>query len=359
MTDPRLLKLFLCVLCITAALCAYNSAQAQALETEDVTPAIDKGIEYLISQAAEDGSIAHHRRHQHAMTSLSIMALTAIGHQPTDPTPQGQALRHALDFMLDEKRLTEEGYFGRLDNSRMYGHGICALMLCEMLGMGVDEQQDQLIRDRAERAIDLILKAQAVRKREQRFHGGWRYEPNASDADLSVTVWQLMALRAGKSAGIDVPAKAIDDAVAYLERSYKESGARAVVQVVSVTNPGTARAMRRLPQACSQCRSVAGTSTNRSQARLPSSGKKASIVASSGSSMARIIFRLGWIRPARSMETTRLSSYGTSFQRCSAATAHGSATGRSMTRSIPPRWQSSHSVSATTTCRSINAELHT
>lgn len=224
MTDPRLLKLFLCVLCITAALCAYNSAHAQALETEDVTPAIDKGIEYLISQAAEDGSIAHHRRHQHAMTSLSIMALTAIGHQPTDPTPQGQALRHALDFMLDEKRLTEEGYFGRLDNSRMYGHGICALMLCEMLGMGVDEQQDQLIRDRAERAIDLILKAQAVRKREQRFHGGWRYEPNASDADLSVTVWQLMALRAGKSAGIDVPAKAIDDAVAYLERSYKESG---------------------------------------------------------------------------------------------------------------------------------------
>lgn len=218
------LKLMLLTLCIFAALGIANLAQAQALKTQDVKPAVDKGIKYLISCASEDGSIMQNRRHQHAMTALSIMAMTAIGHQPTDPTPEGQALRKALEFMLDEQRMTDQGYFGRNDSSRMYGHGICALMLCEMLGMGVDEKQDRLIRDRAERAIELILKAQAVSKRDQRFHGGWRYEPNSVDADLSVTVWQLMALRAGKSAGIDVPAQAIDDAVAYLERSYKVTG---------------------------------------------------------------------------------------------------------------------------------------
>lgn len=224
MSKPSPLNLFCTALCFAVTLAIPHDTHAQALVTEDVAPAIDKGIDYLVSRAAEDGSIAQNRRHQHAMTALSIMAMTAIGHQPTDTTPQGEALRKALDFMLDEKRLTDEGYFGRLDHSRMYGHGICALMLCEMLGMGIDEEQDRLIRDRAERAIELILKSQAMRKRDQKFHGGWRYEPNSTDADLSVTVWQLMALRAGKSAGIDVPAKAIDDAVAYLERSYKQTG---------------------------------------------------------------------------------------------------------------------------------------
>lgn len=199
-------------------------ARAQQSDQAEIAEAVDRGVAFLTAQAKGDGSVSRHHRHSTAMTSLSIMALTAVGHQPTDPTPQGKLLRDALDFILDDQRLTDEGYFGRNDSSRMYGHGITALMLCEMLGMGVNEAQDREIRDRAERAIALILKAQVVRKRDQRYHGGWRYEPNSVDADLSVTVWQLMALRAGKSAGIDVPTKAIDDAVAYLERSYKESG---------------------------------------------------------------------------------------------------------------------------------------
>ena len=224
MNNHTCLKRLASALCIIAVLTSAGSVNAQSLETKEFAPAIDKGIDYLIAQAAEDGSIVHHRRHAHAMTALSIMAMTSVGHQPTDPTPQGEALRKALDYMLDEKRLTDEKYFGRLDHSRMYGHGICALMLCEMLGMGVDQEQDRLIRDRAERAIELILQAQALPKRDKKYEGGWRYEPNSTDADLSVTVWQLMALRAGKSAGIDVPAKAIDDAVAYLERSYKPEG---------------------------------------------------------------------------------------------------------------------------------------
>lgn len=199
-------------------------SRAQVPASDDVTRAIERGTAFLTAQVHEDGSVASRRRHPTANTALVIMALTAVGHQPTDLTPQGKLLRDAMRFILDEKRQTPEGYFGRADNSRMYGHGITALMLCEMLGMGIDQEQDRLIRERAERAISLILQAQAVRKRASQYHGGWRYEPSSTDSDLSVTVWQLMALRAGKAAGIDVPAKAIDDAVAYLERSYKQTG---------------------------------------------------------------------------------------------------------------------------------------
>lgn len=207
-------------------LCCFAAAPAtaQVPASDDVTKAIDRGIAYLNARVHDDGSISNSRRYPVASTSLAIMAYTAAGHQPTDLTPQGKVLRDALRYILDQDKQTGEGYYGQADNSRMYGHGITTLMLCEMLGMGIDQDQDRQIRDRAERAIDLILKAQAVKKRSQQYHGGWRYEPSSTDADLSITVWQVMALRAGKSAGIDVPAQAIDDAVAYLERSYKETG---------------------------------------------------------------------------------------------------------------------------------------
>ncbi|NJR31992.1 MAG: hypothetical protein HC778_02860, partial [Chamaesiphon sp. CSU_1_12] len=50
----------------------------------------------------------------------------------------------------------------------MYGHGIVSLALAEMLGMGFDKAQDRLLRDRVRKAVDLILRAQLIRKREPR-----------------------------------------------------------------------------------------------------------------------------------------------------------------------------------------------
>ena len=104
----------------------------------------------------------------------------------------------------------------------MYGHGIITLMLAEMLGMGVDEAMDAQLRDSCQRAIDLILRSQKVRRGE-RSQGGWRYEPQHPDADLSVTVWQLMALRAGKNAGLEVPVEAIEQGVQYVRNCYYSS----------------------------------------------------------------------------------------------------------------------------------------
>jgi len=123
-------------------------------------------------------------------------------------------------FLLRPDVTSANGYFGQKDGSRMYGHGIVTLTLTELLGMGVDKTQDGLLRDRAQRGVNLILAAQRVRKHDPRFIGGWRYSPDAGDADLSVTVWQLLALRSAKNAGLVVPKEAIDAAVGYLRRSY-------------------------------------------------------------------------------------------------------------------------------------------
>ena len=189
-----------------------------------VDAAVDKAIAYLLSQQKEDGSITD-RGSPTAMTALSVMALASVGATPADPTPEGTAMKRALDYVLDEDRVQEDGYFGKSDGSRMYGHGIVTLMLSEMLGMGADAAQDRLIRERCEKGIQVILKAQGQPK-DARNRGGWRYERDSTDSDLSVSVWQVMALRSAKNDGLDVPAEAIGEAVAYLRRSYESPLAR-------------------------------------------------------------------------------------------------------------------------------------
>ncbi|MFV1968002.1 MAG: prenyltransferase/squalene oxidase repeat-containing protein [Pirellulaceae bacterium] len=187
-------------------------------EKDATDAAVDKAIAYLASQQREDGAVCD-RQNDTTMTSLSIMAMAGVGIQPGDPSRDGRVMRQALDFVLRDDRQDAQGYFGSRDGSRMYGHGITALMLTEMLGMATNQEQDQQIHDRSQKAIDLILSAQRHPKSHQ-YRGGWRYSPNSRDADLSVSIWQLMALRSAKNDGLQVPASAIREAVEYLKRSY-------------------------------------------------------------------------------------------------------------------------------------------
>ena len=197
---------------------AYAGEASLPLEETRVDAAVERAIGYLLTQQHGDGAIVD-RGPRTAMTALSVMAMASVGTQPQDQTDGGRAMAAALDYVLADERVDEKGYFGRKDNSRMYGHGIVTLMLTEMLGMGTSAEQDRLIHDRCQAAIDVILSSQRLDK-SSRYTGGWRYEPHSRDADLSVSVWQVMALRSARNDGLAVPKRAIDDAVAYLERSY-------------------------------------------------------------------------------------------------------------------------------------------
>ncbi|MFN3192628.1 MAG: prenyltransferase/squalene oxidase repeat-containing protein [Aureliella sp.] len=196
-----------------------NSAtSADSSRRQLVDGSIQRGIRYLISKQREDGAIVD-RQHDTTMSALSIMAMASIGVTPSVESPEGIAAREALDFVLRPDRQDDKGYFGNRDGSRMYGHGITTLMLTEMLGMGANAEQDLRIHDQCQRAIDLILSAQKQRK-NSRYQGGWRYTPNSNDADLSVSVWQLLALRSAKNDGLEVPVEAIEKAVTYLNNSF-------------------------------------------------------------------------------------------------------------------------------------------
>ena len=91
----------------------------------------------------------------------------------------------------------------------MYEHGLATLCLAEMYGMDPDPE----LEDKLRKAVDLIIKCQSPA-------GGWRYSPSPTDQDLSVTVMQVVALRAANNAGVHaLRAGNIPAARAYLQQA--------------------------------------------------------------------------------------------------------------------------------------------
>ena len=140
---------------------AFCVSAGAAPKKDRVEIAVDRAASFLIKMQEPDGSFNDPSSRQsaqngYAMTALGVLALAAIGHQPTDPGKVGFALNRALNFILrrDPRRGKLE-YFGS-DGSRMYGHGITTLCLTEMIGM-VEGEQAARLREVAAKAINLIL----------------------------------------------------------------------------------------------------------------------------------------------------------------------------------------------------------
>ena len=175
--------------------------------------AVRKGFEYLRRQQKADGAFGQGRFGQHVgVTSLCAISLMADGNLP-GRGEFGECVQKALDFVLDHS--TETGLLVSDEtHGPMYGHGFAALFLGEIYGMN---QQDDRVRDALVRAVQLIVSS-------QNDEGGWRYNPVPDDADVSVTICQVMALRSARNAGIKVPKSTIDDATRYVRACQNADG---------------------------------------------------------------------------------------------------------------------------------------
>lgn len=152
-----------------------------------------------------------------AVTALAVMAFLSAGHVPNEG-PFGDAIALGVRYVTTNQN-GDTGLFASAFGGgyEMYCHGICTLMLAEVVGM-TDARSADALRQRLELAIKVILAAQ--RRRGGNDDGGWRYQINSPDADLSVAGWQLMALRAAKNVGCDVPHDRILAAVNYVKRCH-------------------------------------------------------------------------------------------------------------------------------------------
>jgi len=213
------------IITVTVVLSGTVCPVLRAAPTDDdkrVDLATDKALEYLARTQNPDGSWdADTRGKNSGVASMAVMAFMAKGHTP-DEGPYGDIINRGIDYVVSTCD-PRTGFIAPRGQGQMYGHGASTLMLAEAVGMTSGERGTK-IRAALERAVKLILKAQAIPRKSAAQQGGWRYSPSSEDSDLSVTGWQLLALRAAKNAGADVPVSAIDEAVAYVKRSKAKGG---------------------------------------------------------------------------------------------------------------------------------------
>lgn len=195
------------------ALCLLLSSGLPHLSSfADATNSVDRGLAWLASQQKDDGSWSSNT----ALDSITLLAFFSAGHVPGDKQ-FGPLLERGLQHVLTQQ--APNGSFSA-DRAMMYGHGITTLLLAETSGMS---KQDKPVRAALEKAVTLILRAQAVEKPD--IHaGGWRYQPHSADSDLSVTVWQITALKAASEVGVAVPRRAMERALAYIKRCEHARG---------------------------------------------------------------------------------------------------------------------------------------
>lgn len=190
--------LLLCWLAVAAAVAGEAGPDA----------AVERGLPALVRLQRPDGSFGE----GNAITALAGMALLAGGHTPTRGSLRDHSVRALRSVMARQDPYS--GYLGA-DYGNMYAHGFATLYLAECYGMAPEVP----VRRALETAVELIHKAQNQ-------EGGWRYTPTPVDADISVTICQVMALRGAYNVGIGGQASqdAIARALGYVRRCANGDG---------------------------------------------------------------------------------------------------------------------------------------
>ncbi len=187
---------------------------AAALINPAATKAVARGLAFLAARQHEDGAFgAGGYSRNVAVCSLGAMAFMSSGSTP-GRGPYGGVVDRCVDFVLDHTQAS--GFItvaGSSSHGPMYGHGFATLFLAEAYGM----TQRSDIREKLAKAVELIIST-------QNSEGGWRYQPQRRDADLSVTICQVMALRAARNAGLYVPHETIERCIEYVKRSQNPDG---------------------------------------------------------------------------------------------------------------------------------------
>lgn len=198
----------------TSAAAGDDAASSKNPPDDAIRRSRDRGIEWLVASQQDDGSWGSGGfRGSVAVTANVVLALVAAGSTPTSG-PHADAAARGVAFLLDTA--DGEGLFdSREPGSRgpMYGQAYATLVLAELLGE-IDSPSLPAV----------LARSAALLEATQNEEGGWRYQPRAGDADISVTSAVVVALAALDKSGVDVSGRCVERAVAYLRRLQNDDG---------------------------------------------------------------------------------------------------------------------------------------
>jgi squalene cyclase len=217
-------------LCLALMIWAGNAfCQELFTESPEVSPVeLDRiylrGLHYLVQSQAADGSWTDTSYGKEpAVVGLAVMSMLAHGDDP-NTGPYSQSIRRGLDYILRQMN-KKTGYIGR----SMYNHGFATLTLAEAYG-AVDNLE---LGPALKQAVQLIVNSQANNPL-----GAWRYSPESTDADTTVSGAQMVALFAAMNAGFAVPDEAIEKGLKYMLSCQTPDGG---FGYTSASSPNSAR----------------------------------------------------------------------------------------------------------------------
>ncbi|WP_235934713.1 squalene--hopene cyclase [Candidatus Laterigemmans baculatus] len=183
------------------------------------------GLRYLATTQQESGDWQNQSYGGPGVTGMAVMAFLASGEDPNFGL-HSHHVRGGLRSIIRSQD-AETGIIG----DSMYHHGFAMLALAEAYG-AVDDRNlwsgenaatgNGSLRSIGE-SLELAVRG-ALTSQKKNPHGAWRYSPDASDADTSVSGAVLVGLLGARNAGIEVPDEAIDRAIAYYRNMTSPSG---------------------------------------------------------------------------------------------------------------------------------------
>ena len=150
---------------------------------DDVTQALERARECLISQRLPDGTF----RGGEDYTTLALMTLAYMGEHPNR-----EVMARGLEYLMNssQRPVAAGGRPG-------YAVPIRIMALCYMCGKLAPDKQ-AAVRLKVRSDIELLIKGQNPL-------GGWRYQLDHSDYDFSVTQWPILAMYEAGRMGIEFP----------------------------------------------------------------------------------------------------------------------------------------------------------
>jgi len=177
-----------------------------------------RGLRFLAQAQSNEGMWEDRMGTEAGVVGLCIIAFLAHGEDP-NYGPYSDNISLAIDYLIGQQD-DQTGYIG----TSMYNHGFATLALAECYGMVDDDR----IASALQGAVNLILSAQKVNSK-----GAWRYSPESTDADSTVTGCQIKALYAARNAGISVPDESLEKAATFMKSCQGSDGSYGYVSAGS------------------------------------------------------------------------------------------------------------------------------
>ena len=221
--------------------CRFNAAEIAKASGggADTEQAVDRALKWLAIHQLPDGAWSFdlaecpecngrcansgesHKADRCAATAMAMLPFLGRGYTHRDG-PYKKTIDKGMGFLASQA-LSGRGKL-YANRGSLYSQGIATLALCECYALTYDRR----LQMPAQLAINYIMDAQDPRG------GGWRYQPK-QPGDTSASGWQLMALKAGTLASLQVNPLTIKNAVRFLDAVQSEDGA-----AYGYTDPGRA-----------------------------------------------------------------------------------------------------------------------